>query len=128
MAYDADPDALAYAQQMFKEKWWRKNTMAAAEHRSEYIAYMHGFQHRVWNPTNDDGTSSRRCRITWHSLESLVWSFVTTYTSDFDDVNFGDLYLYFCRLPLLTHVRQHSTSGSVSKETYRAKRSSSASR
>ena len=96
--------------------------------RGEYVTHMRKFQNRVWNPTDDRRISSRRCKITWHSLDSLVWTFVNDYAGAFEDFNFGDVYLYFCRLPQFTHMRQHSTSGAPSKDRYKARRSSSASR
>ena len=127
MPYSANAEALEYAQHMFKDKWWRGNHPAAAGTRSDFIYYMRGLENRVWMPTSDEGTRSRRCRITWHSLETLVWSFVTAYTGDFEDVNFGDLYLFFCRLPLLTHTRPHSTGGKASREQHSARAKGNAS-
>ena len=128
LACDVGPGDNKSALNVWKDKWWRGNGWKEAVFRNDYINHMRKFQNRVWNPTDESGLTSRRCKITWHSLDSLVWKFVTNYPGEFEGCNFGDVDLYFCRLPQFTHVRQHSTSGSPWEETYEARRSSSASR
>ena len=61
-----------------------------------------------------DHWTSASYTITWHSLDSLVWMFVTR--ADLPHVTFAELYLYFCKSQLLTHKRVHSTGGKKSNE------------
>ena len=71
---------------------------------------MRTHENTVWKPTSGVGDNKgSTAQITFHSLDSLVWEFVTEY--NILDVTFADLYLFFCKCPILAYKRTHSTSG-----------------
>ena len=71
----------------------------------------------AWKPTlGDEDNKSSRARITFHSLDNLVWEFELTSCLSQDDVTFADLYLFYVRCPILAYKRTHSTIGNESKQ------------
>ena len=127
----ADPNLVAEATNFFKDKWWRNTSSAASGagrgfatkcrvHRLKFIQKMRQCEKTVWKPTSDgDDNRSRTNEITFHSLDSLVWSLLTDTSGSVDDLGdttFADVYLFFCRCPLLAYKRHHSTPGRVSRE------------
>ena len=98
---------------MFKDKWWRQDVRGAEQYRTNFIEFMRQHPNRIWKPI-PGSTNSYANVITWHSLESLVWNYVTSPAPE--DITFADLYLFFCRCPLLTCKRTHSTAGKGAAE------------
>ncbi len=71
---------------------------------------MRTHENTVWKPTSGAGDNkSSTVQITFHSLDSLVWEFVTEYY--IEDVTFADLYFFFCKCQILAYKCTHSTSG-----------------
>ena len=98
---------------MFKDKWWRDDAArGASEYRQEFIQYMSPHANTVWKPTDASGRKSATARITFHSLDSLLWEFVGS--DDIEGITFADLYLFYCRCPVLAFKRTHSTGGKPS--------------
>ncbi len=110
---DAPPEVLQRAISMFKDKWWREDVQGAEQCRTDFIEFMRQHPNRIWKPI-PGSTKSYADVITWHSLESLVWNYVTSPAPE--DITFADLYLFFCRCPLLTVKRTHSTAGKGAAE------------
>ena len=98
---------------MFKDKWWRDDAArGASEHRQEFIQYMSPHATTVWKPTDASGRKSATARITFHSLDSLLWEFVGS--DDIEGITFADRYLFYSRCPVLAFKRTHSTGGKPS--------------
>ena len=79
----------------FKNKWWRDEAASGAkEARDQFISDMWNYPNAVWAPAGNSNKHSKTWKITFHSLESLVWEAVQRlpYVHGGDDVNFGDLY------------------------------------
>ena len=110
---DLSPDVHGRAVNFFKNKWWRDDAASGArEARDQFIAEMWGYPNAVWRPSG--GETSQTCQITFHSLDSLVWEVVQSPMLG-EDVTFADLYLFYCRCPILARTRTHSTAGGYGK-------------
>ena len=84
---------------------------------------MHQNNNKVWKPTsgNRDNKISMT-EILFHSLDSFVWEWVASGAEHDDGVNFGDLYVLFCKCPTLAFKRTHSTSGMGAAERSAARK------
>ena len=92
---DLPPDVRARGISFFKNKWWRDEAASCAkEARDQFISDMWNYPNAVWAPAGNSNKHSKTWKITFHSLESLVWEAVQRlpYVHGGDDVNFGDLY------------------------------------
>ena len=100
---------------LFQDKVWRTDTPEAQGMRSKFCAKMRQYTNRVWKPQSDAvDNKSEVTKVIFHTLDSFVWEFVTgEYQSDDTPVNVADLYLCFCRCPILASKRAHSTSGAA---------------
>ena len=115
---EENSEIVKWSEAFFKNKWWRADTKHAEWEREKFIKWMRWYDNTVWRPmVESDNWTSGCFRITWHSLDSLVWMFVTRADPQhLLEVGFAELYLYFCKVQLLTHKRVHSTAGRKSKE------------
>jgi hypothetical protein len=111
-------DIVKWSEAFFKNKWWRADTKHAEWEREKFIKWMRWYDNTVWRPmVESDNWTSGCFRITWHSLDSLVWMFVTRADPlHLQEVTFAELYLYFCKVQILTHKRVHSTKGRKTQE------------
>ena len=118
----------------FKDKWWRNSAASGAfQWRDDFIREMWMHRNTVWAPTNESNHwMSNRRRVTFHSLDSLVWHVVHQLWPELQggeppsesspplaDINFSDVYLFYCRCVLLARARAHSTSGAEAKAKLR---------
>ena len=77
---------------------------------------MWNYPNAVWQPSADNDYYSDGFKITFHSLDSLVWEVVRRLPNfDGKDVTFADVYLFFCRCQILARARTHSTPGGYGK-------------
>jgi hypothetical protein len=85
---------IKWATSFFKDKWWRDDNEKAEWERYKFIRGMRTHANSVWKPIVEaDHWTSASYNITWHSLDSLVWMFVTR--ADLPHVTFAELYLFF---------------------------------
>ena len=108
----------------FNDKWWRKDAASgASELRHDYIRHLRQHGNNIWTPLSDaEDNNSARVSITFHSLDTLVWEFITSETAmRKDHFNFADIYRCFTRCPLLAFKRAHSTSGAPSQRRRKEK-------
>ena len=98
---DEQSAAVAKAKSFFNDKWWRKterypDQVCRAE-RERFCKRMRQYESTVWKPlSNDADNKSRTVAITVHSLDSLLWEYVTAgvHTPEMK-VNLADIY-FFC--------------------------------
>ena len=93
---DLPPDVRTRGIAFFKNKWWRGEEAAsgAKDFRDQFIADMWNYPNAVWAPLQHNEWLSKTWKITFHSLDSLVWEAVQQlpFQHGGHDVNFGDLY------------------------------------
>ena len=80
---------------VFTDKWWRNDAASgASERRHDYIRHLRQHGNNIWTPLSDaEDNNSARVSITFHSLDTLVWEFITSETAmRKHHFNFADIY------------------------------------